>query len=237
MMRLVLFLPLAVLSIVGCAHTQLKINTIATSRTWSDIQYQQVADNLAMLAYNTEMLPYFIVIGQGSVDVGDSGGLTGTLAWAPSARATRTLGLTLGRTAKTQWEIRPVTEPLRLDWMRTAYLCALGSEDNYSWHHDPCKAFLEEFEGWYDFTNDEKGGKFGPFEAQLWPVKVPADAIVVGRYRDAVMIVRRDQMRDLRLLTTLILDYATLKLGVADSKKEGTPAESFYNPNLRGTGG
>lgn len=237
MMRMVPFFPLAVLSIVGCTPEELKGNTVATSRTWSDIQYQQVADNLAMLSYSPEMLPYFMVIGQGTVAVADSVGLGGELEWAPSAAPRPMLGLDVGREAKMEWELRPVTSPERLVWMRIAYLCALGSEDNYSWHHNPCKAFLEEFEEWYDFTNDEKGGKFGPFEAQLWPVKVPADAIVVGRYRDTVVIVRRDQMRDLRLLTTLIFDYATLKLGVADSKKEGTPAESFYNPNLRGTGG
>lgn len=240
-MRMVLLFPLAVLPIVGCTHTQLKINTTATSRTWSEIQYQQVADNLAMLGYNSEMLPYFIVIGQGTVEVADSVGLDGELEWEPSAKAKRVLGLDLGRETKAEWELRPVTQPLRLDWMRTAYLCALEIE-GYKWDEEPCAGYLKEFEVWYGL--DKGQGQFGPFEPQPWPVQILADAMVVGRYRDTVVIVRNDQMKDLRLLTTLILEYATLKYEKLELEEEASkrqkqmrPIEDFYNPNLRGTGG
>ena len=251
-MRMVLLFPLAVLLIVGCTHTQLKINTLATSRTWSDIQYQQVADNLAMLAYDPEMLPYFIVIGQGTVEVADSVGFAGELEWEPSARAKRVLGLDLGREAAVEWELAPVVYPERLEWMRAAYLCALGKDDYCSvplkelkdWYlltkkepsdtekepSDKSEMDVQQLKQWY-FKNEEV--TFPWFEPYTGPGQ-PADAVVVGRYGDTVVGVSKKQMKVMRFLTILILDYATLKF--EDEKKEERAREEVFHKTFKGRG-
>src|SRR5271170_7375723 len=72
-----LFLPTVLfVPATGCMHQQLQFIAGRTANTLPDLQYQQVMDNLAMIAANPGFLPYLAVAGQGSVQVTDNGNST-----------------------------------------------------------------------------------------------------------------------------------------------------------------
>ncbi len=57
----------------GCINQQLQFSTRRTANTLPDLQYQQVMDNLAMIADNPGFLPYLAVAGHGSIGVTNGG--------------------------------------------------------------------------------------------------------------------------------------------------------------------
>ena len=69
-------------------HEQLQFIAGRTANTLPDLQYQQVMDNLAMIAANPGFLPYLAVAGQGSIQVTDGGTSSLSLNLAPKTLTT-----------------------------------------------------------------------------------------------------------------------------------------------------
>jgi hypothetical protein len=116
---------LLALTLSGCANVQLKFSTVRSASTLTDLQYQQVLDNLAMYCQDPAALPWHVNLQNGAVQVADAGSL-GTIAqtdlshaftWSPYFTGTRSI--------VTQWSTIPVTDDMTLRLLRLAYQIAI----------------------------------------------------------------------------------------------------------------
>jgi hypothetical protein len=117
---------LSALALSGCANVQLKRSTVRSASTLTDLQYQQVLDNLAMYCGDPTALPWHVNLQNGAVQVADAGSL-GTIAqsdlshtftWSPYFTGTRSI--------VTQWSTVPVTDDTTLRLLRMAYQIAVS---------------------------------------------------------------------------------------------------------------
>lgn len=65
----------------GCAHRQLRWNTVRQSATLTEIYEQQVLDNLAMFVRDPGSLPFFAFPVGGGSDVTDEGSIGTDIRW------------------------------------------------------------------------------------------------------------------------------------------------------------
>jgi len=116
---------LSAFALSGCANVQLKFSTVRSASTLTDLQYQQVLDNLAMYCRDPTALPWHVNLQNGAVQVADAGSL-GTIAqtdlshaftWSPYFTGTRSI--------VTQWSTIPVTDDMALRLLRLAYQIAI----------------------------------------------------------------------------------------------------------------
>jgi hypothetical protein len=115
----------------GCAYVQLRKSTLRQASTITELQYQQVLNNLAMLSYDPFALPTMLALKNGTAQVADSGnagvGLSinsGVVATAPTLSATRSV--------VEQWGTSPVADDTTLRLLRSAYRAAMGSNEPLS---------------------------------------------------------------------------------------------------------
>src|SRR5262245_29442100 len=118
-MRLFSFL---VLLLSGCqTHVCLRDNTVCTAATLTDLNYQQVLDNLAMVVANPSALPSFAVINAGTVTVADQQGVSANATYAPTITFAQQAGSGLpilsllfnpnaSRNVTANWSLLPVTD-------------------------------------------------------------------------------------------------------------------------------
>ena len=115
----------------GCTHLALERRTVKQASTLTDLQYQQVLDNVAMFCCNKEALPWHLKLSGGLVQVADQGtatlngaaGGTGDLANSISPTGTAQRGI-LG-----QWNVDPAVDTDDLEMLRLAYLKAVCPDD------------------------------------------------------------------------------------------------------------
>ena len=70
----VLLIALSILA-GGCrTHLSLRDNTLATTETLTDLNYQQVMDNLARFVANPAVMPSLAIVNAGTVNVADQKG-------------------------------------------------------------------------------------------------------------------------------------------------------------------
>lgn len=107
----------------GCAHHQLRWDTIKQSETLTTIYEQQVLDNLAMFVYDHNSLPFFAFPNAGGSNVNDVGGWRWNIFWsrAASGFASSDMGLNGTRSLTESWTLTPVTDPRKLELMRCAF--------------------------------------------------------------------------------------------------------------------
>jgi hypothetical protein len=117
---------LLALTLSGCANVQLKVSTVRSASTLTDLQYQQVLDNLAMYSQDPTALPWHVNLQNGAVQIADAGSV-GTIAqtdlshaftWSPYFTGTRSI--------VTQWSTIPVTDDTTLQLLRLAYQIAVS---------------------------------------------------------------------------------------------------------------
>jgi hypothetical protein len=114
----------------GCTSARLERSILSQAGTLTDIQYQQVLDNLAMFCKNPGALPWHVNISDGSAQIADLGSAQVMLDWH---RAVTTHPLLLGsRTVVEQWGISPVTNDVALKVLRIAYRRAVGFDESLS---------------------------------------------------------------------------------------------------------
>jgi hypothetical protein len=119
-------ITMSALALPGCANVQLKLSTLRSASTLTDLQYQQVLNNLAMYCDDPTALPWHVNLQNGAVQVADAGSL-GTIAqsdlshaftWSPYVTGTRSI--------VTQWSTVPVTDDTTLKLLRLAYQIAIS---------------------------------------------------------------------------------------------------------------
>lgn len=135
-MRCVIVLGVIGVLEAGCATTALRESTLEQSRTLTDIHYQMVLDNLAMLKERNGALPWGVRVSQGSTTISDevSGGIF--FSWPPDSHS---LSVTPSRQWQVGWTLTPVTTPQDLAALKTLYEGALKSAtiqpDGTGWLH------------------------------------------------------------------------------------------------------
>ena len=109
----------ALSALAGCTAHRLQINTIRQAQTVTDLEYQQILDNLAMFSLNPAALPSLVTLKTGASQVGDTGsagflGTSGLINGTVSNGFFTTFGssptLTGTRTIVDQWGSAPVTD-------------------------------------------------------------------------------------------------------------------------------
>ncbi|MBX9626079.1 MAG: hypothetical protein K2X82_19940 [Gemmataceae bacterium] len=109
----------------GCTHTALERRTVKQASTLTDLQHQQVLDNLAAIACNPEALPWHVKLKGGLVQVADQG--SGTFgaefgAILESGNGSKFIpGVSGQRGVVNQWDVDPTSEPEELELLRLAY--------------------------------------------------------------------------------------------------------------------
>ncbi len=185
--------------LTGCTHAQLRKSTLQTASILPDLQHQQVLDNLARFCANPDSLPYFAVTAGGTVQVGDSGNGSITLAWDPTGLVSEVLNLGAARVVSEQYDVGVVVDPSKLDVMRAAYQWTLGLQTDIN-RQKLTDYFGEEFEL---TVPSEPWFNCGPCD------DVPKCACYVGKHCHTAVWVTPEGMDALTRFTLAILDVAT----------------------------
>jgi hypothetical protein len=109
----------------GCMNQQLRLATARTTSTLPDIHYQQVMDNLALIAANPGFLPYLAVTGQGSIQVTNGGNAAFPASLAPGGFTSWLPSLGTSRNVTGTWNLGTITNPEKIREMQAVYQNAL----------------------------------------------------------------------------------------------------------------
>jgi hypothetical protein len=210
----------ALVTLCGCrTHLSLRDNTLNTTGTLTDLNYQQVLDNLARFVANPAAMPSVAVINAGTVTVADQKTLNANATVAPTLTAAQQVGSglpilsllfnpTASRNLTENWSLAPVTDVDNLRRIRCAFqMVVLGGREN-----SPCidcKELLERFymgeqsdlacvipTGWYHTGCRDD---------------VPPCACYVGHYCDQWVWVTPEGLDGLTTFTMTVVDLATGK--------------------------
>ena len=187
----------ASLVLAGCSASRLRDMTVEVTSTLTDLQYQLVLDNLAMMTMNPALIPWHAKLDGGTVQISDDlRGEVGVAASQIGSIADWVQGRAMvmpGRQRTLQWDIVPVTDPKELRDLQAAYQMALG----YSTKENLLKS-LDIPTGWFEKgTRDE----------------VPPDAVYTGQYRQHVVWVTPAGIEGLSKLTLIVLSIVEFKSG------------------------
>jgi hypothetical protein len=204
----------------GCTHLALQNDTVRTTSTLTELQFQQVLDNVARFHANPDTVPSFTVATAGIVSVLDTAGGGVSPTYSPTLTFSQQGGgalpilsllfpFTASRALTENWSLTPITDADNLRRLRCAYrLLVLGeATPNYDFCVKQIKEFFagEEADlvdyypprGWYGV-----GGK----------KDVPRDACYVGCHGSTYAWVTAEGMNGLATFTMGALDLATGKL-------------------------
>ena len=202
----------------GCEALQLRNHVVRQAATLTDIQYQQVLDNLAMFRQDPAALPYFSLAPKGIVTIQLTDGAAAGLGWDYNFLGTagkflnhadkKNVGVNATQQTVGQWSTDSILNPDELSLMRCAYQRAVGCEG------PECEKQLAAFfahskgrleavrPGWYG------AGRFKD---------VPHGACHVAHYGDSYVWVTPEGREGLTAFTLAILDIATtLPVNVPD---------------------
>jgi hypothetical protein len=208
------------LTLSGCTQFALRNNTAQITNTLTDLQFQQVLDNVARFQDNPDTVPSFAVVTAGTVAVNDQAGTGLSATYSPTLSSSQQGGgalpilsllfpFSVQRALSENWSLTPITDSDNLRRLRCAYrLLVMGeATPNYEFCHKQMREFFEAEQaaladyfpprGWYG-VGDDKG--------------VPADAYYVGHHGRTTVWVTREGMNELALFTMGVLDLATGKL-------------------------
>ncbi|HVU88190.1 MAG TPA: hypothetical protein VHD36_12800 [Pirellulales bacterium] len=118
---------LALISLCGCTAARLGSRTVSQAGTLSDLQYQQVLDNLAMFSCSPDSLAWHVRVNGGLVQIADQGqGFIGANLGGPGYVAPNVGAQT---NILHQWNVDPVIDPDDLSLLQLAYRKALNPFD------------------------------------------------------------------------------------------------------------
>ena len=215
-----LLVALALPVLAGCqTHVNLRDNSVRTSATLADLNYQQVLDNIAQFTANPAAMPSLAVFNAGTVTVADQKTLNINATGAPTISNVQQAGSGLpilsllinpsvSRTLTENWSMNPVTDIDNLRRIRCA-LQLLVLRGRGTTDCDDCSDQLRRFYrgeidrseclipfGWY-CTGRKKD--------------VPRDAAYVAHYRDVYVWVMPQGLEGLTRFTMTVIDLATGK--------------------------
>lgn len=220
MRRMVVWIVL-ISSVNGCAtHMALQKDTVQTTNTLTELQYQQVLDNVARFYDDPDTVPSFAVATAGTVSIADTKGAGVSPTYAPTLPfalqgggalpiLTLLFPFTTQRAVTENWSLTPITDADNLRRLRCAYrLLVMGdATPNHAYCHKQMKEFFAGEEaaladyfpprGWYQLGRKHD---------------VPACACYVGKHGCTYVWVTAEGRNDLAVFTMGALDLATGKM-------------------------
>jgi hypothetical protein len=204
---------IAQFGLMGCTSAQLRRSTVCQSTTLSDINTEQVMNNLAMFIHNPAAVPYFAYPNQGTTAIQDSANVAG-LGYSQGTFASSPFGLGASRQATENWVLVPVSDASKLALMRCAYQQALapiiGADLSMCSICPDCQKLREDFHGESETAHMMCLNNDGCW--LRWGTKkdVPPDCRppYVGCYRGTYVWIAPEGHDMLARLTLTILDYA-----------------------------
>lgn len=211
----------------GCAQHRIACHSPKHAATLTEIEEQQVLDNIAMFVSNVGSTPYFALPNGGGTLTNQSATVGGGLIWTPttllseSGNLSGTGGLTIN------WTFKPIVEPERLNLMKCVY-----------WHVtqkcpvddcNDCQTKLSNFFG-TDFACCDVPS--GWFTVSNKKPKRDDCSCKVGHHCGTYICVNQRHWHYLSQVTVSILDIATvdekaLAFRVKGSKKVVEVEETF----------
>jgi hypothetical protein len=203
----------------GCqTHRLLRDDSIKMATTVTDLQYQQVLNNIAMFVHNPSTIPSLVAVTSGTASVQDQKGYIGNANYAPTLPfnlqgggalpiLTILFNPSVQRQVTENWSLVPISDVDHLRRIRCALqLVVLGAETS---NCDHCQKRLDEFflseaadedcvipRGWYHIGRKHD---------------VPKNACYVGCYGDCYVWVMRDGLEGLARFTMTILNLTSGK--------------------------
>jgi hypothetical protein len=111
----------------GCMTNRLRQRTVNQGSTLSEMQYQMVLGNIALLATNPSAIPWHVNLREGTTQITDSANAGALIDFGPPAvTQPQIFG---SRTAVAQWGMSPVIDSIELRLLRIAYRRAHGAAD------------------------------------------------------------------------------------------------------------
>lgn len=207
-------------ALTGCTHVALRNNTVETTDTLADLQYQQVLDNLARFQDDPDTVPSFAVVTAGTVTVNDQFGTGISPTYSPTLTNAQQAGgalpilsllfpTSVQRTVSENWSLTPVVDADHLRRLRCAYrLVVMGDAT-------PNLAFCEQ--QMQEFFAGEEAGLVEYFPPRGWygsgrKGDVPKGASYVGHHGSTFVWVMPSGRNDLALFTMGALDLANGEL-------------------------
>lgn len=210
---------LAALPGAGCTHTALQKDTVRTSGTLADLQYQQVLDNVARFHANPDAMPSASTLSAGTVSLNDQASAGFSPTYAPTLTFAQQGGgpvifqmlfpFTGQRSLTENWSLAPVTDADNLRRLRCAYrLLVMGDAAPNA---EFCRKQIK------DFFAGEAAALVDYYPPREWysvgcKKDVPKDALYVGCQGNVYVWVTAGGMNGLSLFTMGALDLATGKL-------------------------
>jgi hypothetical protein len=203
----------------GCAtHCSLRQHTLETSATLTDLNYQQVLDNVALFAARPSAMPSLAVINAGTVTVADQKTLNANATYAPTETFAQQAGAGLpilsllfnpsaSRNVTENWSLVPVTDIDNLRRIRCALqLVVLGRETTDC---DQCLDLLRRF---YLGETDRMDCMLPTGWFHVGSKKdVPKEACYAAHHHDTYVWVLPDGLEGLTRFTMTVIDLATGK--------------------------
>lgn len=198
----------------GCTSVALQNHTVNQSLTVSDLRYQQVMDDLAILADNPGNLISFSIIDSGTAVVQDMVSGDATTLWDHTLHgfAKETWMLSGKRSPDLSWTLSPVVSEPQLAGIRCACLWQLygpppANSECFSLLRAP---MYGEYTGYHLAVADQLG-RIPPGWLHFGLKKdVPKHAIYSACCHDKYIWVCSDGMAGLSDFTLVLLDIATL---------------------------
>src|SRR5262245_19141845 len=129
-MRLwILQVSAGVLASGGCTHLALERRTVKQASTLTDIQFDQVLDNVAMFACNPDALAWHLKLTGGSIQVTDQGTGNFLETWGGGQPNLYTAAVNAQRGVVNQWTGVPTVDPDNLTALQLAYHKAVDPRD------------------------------------------------------------------------------------------------------------
>jgi hypothetical protein len=113
----------------GCVTTQLESHTTNQVASLSDLRYQEVLDNLALMASRNGALPSFALTGGGLTSVINSVGIEPKTIWDPHGFLQQSLTVSGKYLPELQWNIEPLVAEPQLQALKYACVWALYGQE------------------------------------------------------------------------------------------------------------
>jgi hypothetical protein len=202
------WLPLGLIGLLGlasgCMNEHLRLATARTTSTLPDLHYQQVMDNLALIAANPGFLPYLAVAGQGAIQVTNGGSAAFPPNLAPGATAWWLPSMGASKNVTGTWSLGTITSPEKIREMQAVYQNAVQR----SARGDPSVGWLHV------------GTKH----------EVPRNACYLGHHGTVYVWVMPEAIGGLSELALTILDVATREDNVPGPSQPKQPLRGAAGP-------
>ena len=204
----------------GCTHVALRDDTVRTTDTLADLQYQQVLDNVARFHDDPDAVPSFAVTTAGTVSILDTTGAGVSPTYSPTLTFIQQGGgalpilsllfpFTASRAVTENWSVTPITDGDNLRRLRCAYRMLVMAEGTPNYEF--CTKQMKEF-----FAGEEAAlaDRFPPRGWYYVGSKkdVPKCACYVGHHCETYVWVMPEGRNDLAVFTMAALDLATGKM-------------------------